>query len=199
MPHGCMLCRIRLSSLKGARGSGADLSTYFYQLMEAPGSVPRRAFGRRITGGDAAALGLDSTKFWRLALLVLAMGGRNSAAIAQEVHEEVLRRGEAVFESEVLRYGLALPSGDLFIGAYLNDLGVVYICGLAIIHSDHGPDPDRTNKAHASYEKHGLPVALDKGFGFARRAAQPGGQDVAGASAPAPSADTEFTLRGTRM
>ena len=55
------------------------------------------------------------------------MGGRTSAAVAQEVHEEVLRRGEAVFEHEALRSGLTLPSGDLLIGAYLDDLGIFYI------------------------------------------------------------------------
>ena len=59
LPTGPMLCHLRLHRTGGLRGSGDDLANWFYQLKEAPPVLPRRAFGRCITGPDAVDLGLD--------------------------------------------------------------------------------------------------------------------------------------------
>ncbi len=52
-----------------------DLVNYFYQLEEAACMLKRRAFGRVLTGPEAAARGLDPARRYRLALRVLGMGG----------------------------------------------------------------------------------------------------------------------------
>ena len=72
----------------------------------------------------------------------MAVGGRNSADIAQEVHETVLRIAGAVDVATLLRYGVALPSGGLLVGIYLDDLGVVAIVPKDELRASDGPDRD---------------------------------------------------------
>ena len=48
MPCGPMLAWLRIKRSEALRGSGDDLSNWFYQLRECPELVPRRAFGGRI-------------------------------------------------------------------------------------------------------------------------------------------------------
>ena len=56
---------------------------------------------------------------------MLAMGGSNSADIAQEVHEKLLESEGAIDFDALLAYGVRLPSGNLLMGIYLDDYGVV--------------------------------------------------------------------------
>ena len=57
LPLGSMFSFFRLSPDKCLRGSGDDLETYFYHWQESESMVPRRAFGRCITGAEALELG----------------------------------------------------------------------------------------------------------------------------------------------
>jgi hypothetical protein len=87
LPNGPMLCDITLKRDEVLRASGDDLENYFYQWAEAESAIPRRAFGRRITGAEAVALGGQPGVHYRLALRVLGMGSLNAPDVAQKAHE----------------------------------------------------------------------------------------------------------------
>ncbi len=97
------------------------MRTWFYQVREAIENASRRGLGRVITGPDAAKLKLDPKRKWRLALAVIAMGGSNSADIAQLVHEHLLLNHGAIDLNELLTYGVPLPEGNVLVGIYLDD------------------------------------------------------------------------------
>ena len=75
LPLGPMLSRVLLGPREGLRGSGDDLENYFYQWTEAPGLLPRRAVGRKFSGGIALRYGGVHGRIYRLALRTLGMGG----------------------------------------------------------------------------------------------------------------------------
>ena len=57
------------------------------------------------------------------------MGDRNGVTIGQEVHTRILEAG-GVFENadEKLVYGEPTPSGRLWAGVHIDDLGLLQIC-----------------------------------------------------------------------
>ena len=116
---------------------------WFYQVAEFEANMCRRGFGRSFTGKVAAARGLDPNRVYRLAPAVIAMGGANSADIAQEVHECILRMEGALWESERLQYGYPLPCGAVMCGVYLDDFAVVRVLARALVAEPSGPDSER--------------------------------------------------------
>ena len=89
LPAGVMTCWIQLKRGEALRGSGDDLSNWFYQLQETPGMIPRRAFGRSIPEEVAWSLGACRPGPHRMALKVLGMGSLNAPDIAQLAHESI--------------------------------------------------------------------------------------------------------------
>ena len=121
LPSGPMLSCFRLEPNMILRGSGDDLETYFYHWSEAESMIPRRAFGRKVTGEEAAELGGNPRETYRMALTALGMGGFNSPDICQELHENLLRSHGALEEANTIRHGRPLPRGSLMEGVYLDD------------------------------------------------------------------------------
>ncbi len=78
LPNGCILASLRLGRQEGLRGSGDDLSNWFYQMKESPELWGRRAFGRQITGETAEAFGSSADGKLRMVLTVLGMGTSNA-------------------------------------------------------------------------------------------------------------------------
>ena len=74
------------------RGSGDDLSNYFYQIANLPVWRRRNCFGRVFTGTDAEAVGGDPCKRYHISLRVVAMGDHNAVDVAQTVHEHILKQ-----------------------------------------------------------------------------------------------------------
>ena len=74
------------------RGSGEDLKSYFFQLEHVPYSRPYDASGRQFKGEENPELQLEAGRAKRLTLRVCAMGGLNSADVAQATHEAVLQQ-----------------------------------------------------------------------------------------------------------
>ena len=90
LPHGSLLTQIHLGPHEHIRGSGDDLSNYFYLLRHQDNWKRRNAFGRVFTGADGAELGGDPARRYHLCLNAVAMGDLNSVDIAQYTHECVL-------------------------------------------------------------------------------------------------------------
>ena len=183
LPHGSQLARLRLSLIQSVRASGGDLRTWFYQILESALNGPRRALGRIITGDDAREYGLDGARQWRLSLAVLAMGGANSADIAQEVHEWLLKNENAFDVEHTLIYGAPLPSTGLMIGVYLDDFGVIAVVPRSQVHLATGADATAVANIMTAYAKNDVPLAHEKCFGFA---SAPNAATAAGAPPPAP-------------
>ena len=91
LPHGCQFCQLILEQSETIRGSGEDLSTYFYQLEQLPSFYRRNAFGRSFDGGEYVEYGGVKGVKYRMALRVIPMGDLNAVDIAQETHLAVLR------------------------------------------------------------------------------------------------------------
>ena len=125
LPIGWMYCRLALVPYQELRGSGGNLSKYFYRLKNPPPSRSRNCFGRRICGEEAAKLGGRADSNYRLALRVVGMGDHNVVDIDQQCHIDVLRRTAAPDGIVLMEYGAPLP--DILAGLYIDDLIAGYI------------------------------------------------------------------------
>eukprot|EP00972_Heterocapsa_arctica_P025466 3749612-Heterocapsa_arctica.AAC.1 len=76
---------------------------------------------------------------------------------AQEAHELMLERQGSFRPEDTLRFGRLLPRGPLFMGVYVDDLGVALrLPGEA--HEAGHPQvyDDELKRVHAGYAAHGL-------------------------------------------
>ena len=95
-------------------------------------------------------------------MAVLAMGGSNSADIAQAVHQTVLLNEEAINWDDLMVYGLPMPNSGLLVGIYLDDYGVMAILPKHVLHIPQGRDKDTVEAIHRAYSKHSIPRAVEK-------------------------------------
>ena len=178
LPHGTQWCDLLLEPGDVVRGATADLSNWFYQLRHSGLWHRRQALGRRVPGAlFAASHGTIPGKNYRLCLRVVAMGDKNGVPIAQECHEEILRRGGVLQPEQTLRYGQSFPLSKVVQGAYVDDLMVAGIVprershckpghaeGCVHCRSDagHMPDIDTFERAIAAYDAVGAQKAAEK-------------------------------------
>ena len=78
LPLGPMLARIVLRDDEGIRGSGDDLTSYFYQLGQIESMLPRNAFGRRVREDIVKKHGGEPGVAYRCALRGIPMGDHNA-------------------------------------------------------------------------------------------------------------------------
>ena len=90
LPHGTLLCRIRLKPDEHVTGTGDDLKNFFYNLSTPLEWRKRTAFGRVFSGAEAAELGGSPHKRYHMCLSVWPMGDLNAVDITQATHEAVL-------------------------------------------------------------------------------------------------------------
>jgi hypothetical protein len=186
LPNGAQITWLRLLRSEGLRGSGDDLSNWFYQLRESEALVPRRAFGRPIDPREARELGFPAAEPHRMALQVLGMGSRNAPDVAQRAHEFVLESAGLLLPENTLKYDRPIPCrAKLLEGVYIDDHAVMAVVPLPELGSDNGPDRVMIQKSHRAYEEHHVQRAEDKAFGFARTGSQ--------------KADERFTIWGTAV
>lgn len=167
LPQGCMFIRVVLRPGEHIRGSGGDLSKYFYQLSNVPEALRRNCFGRRITGTEAAELGGDPKVAYRMGLRVIGMGDHNAVDVAQCTHQDVLKSNNALGTNGLMVYGSPLPPGKLFQGIYIDDLLVAYIIDED---ADVDTEPDKVlmKRAQEAYKHWNLPRAFEKDFGYGK-------------------------------
>ena len=168
LPLGSQMCHLLLRPSQHIRGSGDDLSNYFYQLKESPQMLARSAIGRRIQGSDVVQWGGVPGVSYRLAVRVVAMGGGSAVDIAQATHEGVLRSEGCLQKSETLVYGSPLPMGAVLEGLYIDDHLVAALVERSRLKSMEGRDFDIIKASHLAYEEAGLARSMDKSYGFGR-------------------------------
>ena len=81
-----MFTQVRLRPNQCLRGSGHDISTFFYHLKTPMNWWRRNRYGRVFSGDDAAVLGGDPRVRYHMALVVTAMGDLNAVGLAQTTH-----------------------------------------------------------------------------------------------------------------
>lgn len=185
LPYGPQLCRLIVREGEVVRGSGDDLRTFFYQLLNAPSSLPRNCFGREFLGDAYQAFGSAPGRRYRLCLRVLAMGDLNAVDIAQSTHRCLLQGAGCVSPAEELVYGAKLPISRTLEGLYIDDHFTISVVDRRQLHVRSGRDVEIIDQSHQAYERAHLPRSSEKAFGWAA----PGGG----------AAETKFTVIGTQV
>ena len=177
LPSGACFCRIILDDDEYLRGSGDDLSNYYYTLALPSNWHRFNAFGRRVPKDVLAEAGLDTAVPHRACLCVLGMGDVNGCAIAQAVHESVLQKKGLLGADNILVYGEPFPTSQVMEGIYLDDLLIAYrnklsydipLDGSFVAPIPSGQDPDvvKVKAAETAYLEAGLQRAEHKEFRY---------------------------------
>ena len=82
LAHGLLLCQVHLQPDEDVRGSGDDVSNFFYLLQRSHETAGRNAFGRVFSRSPPKELGGDPAMRYQLNLDTLAMGDLNSVDVA---------------------------------------------------------------------------------------------------------------------
>lgn len=175
LPSGACFTRMMLRPNEYVRGSGDDLRNFYYTLRLPENWVKYNSIGTTVEPRLVAEAGGPSHIPHRMCLRVLGMGDCNACDIAQATHEAVLKSAGLLTEETILRYGFPAPAGDLWDGAYLDDLLVaakrqmdapIPLDGSFIPPPASGEDTDmqRMQAAEQAYEKAGLERAHHKSF-----------------------------------
>jgi len=99
------------------RGSGDDLSNYYYHIALPSNYVPYNAFGRRVDRSVLDAVGADSSVHYRMCFRVLGMGDTNACDIGQAVHEGLVSMCSSLKAKDMLRYRGPPPGAPLGAGS----------------------------------------------------------------------------------
>ena len=121
LPHGALLTQIIVPKGYSVRGSGDDLSNYFYLLKHKEEWLPRNTIGKPVLGKWFTRYGCDPEKSYMLSFRVIPMGDTNAVDIAQQTHLEILRDCGTMTPQEVISYRCPLPASDCLEGLYIDD------------------------------------------------------------------------------
>ena len=110
-----------LEESEGLRGSGLDLSCYYYVLKQSEGQVRSCCVGRSLRGEDFEEFGGIPGRRYRFGFCAPGKGDLNACAVAQATHEAVLHEHGALDEEQTVRYSKPLPSSNLFRLVYIDD------------------------------------------------------------------------------
>ncbi len=171
LPQGCMYCQAVLGPGDSIRGSGDDLSNYFYMLQHHPNWIPRNVVGdgKPLSGKDYVEFGAECDRSYLLAIRVVCMGDVNAVDLCQSVHEQVLHDCDCLREAETLKYRHSVPLTPVWDGLYIDD----HIVSLVVNRQEHPRvrrprqqlrDEKIMTDSREHYEQVGLPRSLAKTF-----------------------------------
>ena len=171
LPAGAQLAQIILRPENVLRGSGKDLSDFYFHISMPSSAWPRQAFGRPLSKAlqhkwlakRGHLTSLASSGVYFVCLKVAGMGDLNTVDVATAVHHGVLEKAEVLTQSNQLCYGYPLPSTPELVGIYIDDLLVLLQVPRAEAHLP-ALDTDLTNAAGQAYVDAGLPEASHKAF-----------------------------------
>ena len=121
LPHGSLLTQIVIPPGYSIRGSGDDLSNYFYLLKHNEAWLPRNAIGESFDGAGFEEFGGVAGRRYLLCFRVVAMGDLNAVDISQQVHLELLRKGDCMRPNECIEFRSPLPTSLTYEGLYIDD------------------------------------------------------------------------------
>ena len=173
LPHGTLLTQLLVPTGQSVRGSGDDLSNFFYSLKHIDPWLVRNVVGdgTPLNGSDYLEFGACASRKYLLAFRIIGMGDANAVDLAQATHEQVLIDCGCMADPNLVRYGFPVPSPNetTWEGLYIDDHVVIQI-----VDTQAGGRKRRNNKqlkdetlleaSRKHYEVVGLPRALSKAF-----------------------------------
>ena len=168
LPHGALLTQIIVPKGHSIRGSGDDLSNYFYLLKHKEEWLPRNTIGQPVSGSLFTRYGCDPKKSYMLSFRVIPMGDTNAVDIAQQTHLEILRDCGTMTAEEVISYRSPLPASDCLEGLYIDDHITVQLVPNRKHRKSQPPkkfrDEEIIEASRAQYKELDIPVSEKKQF-----------------------------------
>lgn len=166
LPHGCLLTQLIVPRGWSVRGSGDDLSNYFYLLKHQEAWLPRNAVGKVFDGAGFEEYGGTPGEKYILTFRVIAMGDLNAVDIAQQVHLEILKDCHCMKEGEVLAFKSPLPASHCFEGLYIDDHVVVQVLPNRKNRTRRQKfrDEDIMDASRTKYGQEGIPISAKKAY-----------------------------------
>lgn len=166
LPHGSLLTQLILPKGFSIRGSGDDLSNFFYLLKHTEEWLGRNCVGEPFDGGKFTDWGGKKGCKYMLAFRVIPMGDCNAVDLAQETHMQILRDCGAMQDDETLAYKKVVPASHTLEGLYIDDHLVMQILpGRKTRRSRQKfRDEELITKSRNQYKHLGLPVSEKKQF-----------------------------------
>eukprot|EP00438_Fugacium_kawagutii_P014674 Skav232095 [mRNA] locus=scaffold2353:86437:88234:+ [translate_table: standard] len=166
LPHGSLLTQLIVPKGFSIRGSGDDLSNYFYLLKHNTEWLPRNTVGHSFDGEGYEAYGGKKGERYLLSFKVVAMGDLNAVDIAQQVHFEVLQDGLCMQPNERIEFKQPLPASHTLEGLYIDDHIVTQILPSRRNRKKGAVFRDETimQQSRDQYAKHGIPTSASKAF-----------------------------------
>lgn len=166
LPHGCLLTQLIVPRGWSVRGSGDDLSNYFYLLKHQEAWLPRNAVGKVFDGAGFEEYGGTPGEKYVLTFRVIAMGDLNAVDIAQQVHLEILKDCHCMKEGEVLAFKSPLPASHCFEGLYIDDHVVVQVLPNRKNRTRRQKfrDEDIMDASRTKYGQEGIPISAKKAY-----------------------------------
>ena len=168
LPHGALLTQIIVPKGYSVRGSGDDLSNYFYLLKHKEEWLPRNTIGEPVLGKWFTKYGCDPEKSYMLSFRVIPMGDTNAVDIAQQTHLEILKDCGTMAPEEVISYRRPLPASDCLEGLYIDDHITVQLVPNRRQRKNQPckkfRDEEIVDASREQYKKLGIPVSEKKQF-----------------------------------
>ena len=166
-----MLTQLIVPKGFSVRGSGDDLSNYFYLLKHNADWLPRNAVGTSFDGEGYEAYGGEKGQKYLLAFRVVAMGDLNAVDISQQVHLEVLQDAHCMQDGERIEFRQPLPASHTWEGLYIDDHIVTQILPAKKLRksSDTYRDNHIIASSRQQYAAQGIPRSEKKAFQKADR------------------------------
>ena len=171
LPHGSLLTQLIVPKGYSVRGSGDDLSNYFYLLKHRNDWLPRNAIGKPFDGEGYETYGGEKGKKYLLAFKVIAMGDLNAVDLAQQVHLEVLKDCSCMNEGECIEFKEPLPAAHTMEGLYIDDHIITQILPSKKNRKKGYKYRDEVliERSREQYAKHGIPTSQNKSFDKAEK------------------------------
>ena len=171
LPHESLLTQLIVPKGYSVRGSGDDLSNYFYLLKHRNDWLPRNAIGKPFDGEGYETYGGEKGKKYLLAFKVIAMGDLNAVDLAQQVHLEVLKDCSCMNEGECIEFKEPLPAAHTMEGLYIDDHIITQILPSKKNRKKGYKYRDEVliERSREQYAKHGIPTSQNKSFDKAEK------------------------------
>ena len=168
LPHGALLTQLIVPKGFSVRGSGDDLSNYFYLLQHKPEWLHRNTVGQVVSGKGFEKFGFDPSENYILSFKVIPMGDLNAVDIAQQTHLEILKDCGVMRPSEVIAYRSPLPASPCLEGLYIDDHITIQVVPnrklRRVSKSNLFRDDEINHASRERYDKLGIPISKKKQF-----------------------------------